>query len=43
MIIFQLSNVEYLDYGNIGIGICYDMRFPEMAMIAARKGIIYFY
>ncbi|CAB4391910.1 unnamed protein product [Rhizophagus irregularis] len=28
------------DYGKIGIGICYDMRFPEMAMIAARKGCI---
>ncbi|CAG8472046.1 13826_t:CDS:10 [Rhizophagus irregularis] len=28
------------DYGKIGIGICYDMRFPEMAMIASRKGCI---
>ncbi|CAI2180419.1 2485_t:CDS:10 [Funneliformis geosporum] len=28
------------DYGKVGIGICYDMRFPEMAMIAARKGCI---
>ncbi|RIA91993.1 carbon-nitrogen hydrolase [Glomus cerebriforme] len=28
------------DYGKIGIGICYDIRFPEMAMIAARKGCI---
>ncbi|CCD24449.1 putative hydrolase NDAI_0D01350 [Naumovozyma dairenensis CBS 421] len=24
-------------YGNIGIGICYDLRFPELAMISARK------
>ncbi|KAI8975162.1 carbon-nitrogen hydrolase [Mycotypha africana] len=27
-------------YGKLGIGICYDMRFPEMAMIAARKGCL---
>lgn len=23
----------------LGIGICYDVRFPEMAMIAARRGV----
>jgi predicted amidohydrolase len=28
----------FKDFGRIGIGICYDVRFPEMAMIAARKG-----
>jgi len=28
------------DYGRIGIAICYDIRFPELAMIAARKGAI---
>jgi omega-amidase len=26
------------EYGKIGLGICYDMRFPELAMIASRKG-----
>ncbi len=26
------------EYGKIGLGICYDVRFPELATIAARKG-----
>ena len=25
-------------FGKIGVGICYDIRFPELAMISARKG-----
>lgn len=29
-----------IEYGKFGIGICYDMRFPEMAIIAARKGCL---
>jgi omega-amidase len=27
-------------FGKFGIGICYDMRFPEMTMMAARRGCI---
>ena len=26
------------EYGKIGLAICYDVRFPELGMIAARKG-----
>lgn len=26
-------------FGKIGLGICYDIRFPELAMIAARQGV----
>lgn len=25
-------------FGKLGVAICYDLRFPEIAMIAARKG-----
>ncbi|KAJ1649167.1 Omega-amidase nit3 [Dispira simplex] len=28
------------EFGPIAVGICYDLRFPEMAMIAARQGCI---
>lgn len=27
-----------LEFARIGLGICYDVRFPELAMINARKG-----
>lgn len=32
------STLVDTEYGKIGVGICYDMRFPELAMIASRKG-----
>ncbi|GAA5914197.1 hypothetical protein JCM5296_003882 [Sporobolomyces johnsonii] len=28
------------EFGKIGVGICYDVRFPELAMIAARQGCV---
>lgn len=33
-----LRRVHLADFGKIGVGICYDVRFPELAMIAARRG-----
>ncbi|KAI7831286.1 carbon-nitrogen hydrolase [Gamsiella multidivaricata] len=33
----HLTHVD-TDFGKIGVGICYDIRFPEPAMIAARQG-----
>jgi len=34
----QITEVDLPEYGKIGIGICYDLRFPEVATIAARRG-----
>lgn len=34
----KITLVDLPDYGRIAVGICYDVRFPEMAMIAARRG-----
>ena len=34
----KVTILDIPEYGKIGIAICYDVRFPELAMIAARKG-----
>lgn len=34
----KLTTVNLPEYGKIAIAICYDIRFPEVSMIAARKG-----
>ncbi|GAD92978.1 hypothetical protein ATEG_03360 [Paecilomyces variotii No. 5] len=34
----KLTIIDLPEYGKIGLAICYDIRFPEAAMIAARKG-----
>jgi predicted amidohydrolase len=28
----------HLEFARVGLGICYDVRFPELAMISARQG-----
>lgn len=34
----KVTIVDLPEYGKIMVAICYDVRFPELAMIAARKG-----
>lgn len=34
----KVTIVDLPDYGKIAVAICYDIRFPELATIAARKG-----
>ncbi|KAI8238878.1 hypothetical protein K4K57_002398 [Colletotrichum sp. SAR 10_99] len=34
----SITTVDLLEYGTIGLGICYDIRFAEFATVASRKG-----
>jgi len=34
----DITIVDLPEYGKVAVAICYDIRFPELAMIAARKG-----
>ena len=34
----KITLVDLPPYGKIAIAICYDIRFPELAMVAARRG-----
>ena len=34
----KVTIVDFPEYGKVGVAICYDIRFPELAMVAARKG-----
>lgn len=30
------------DFGRVGVGICHDIRFPELAMLYGAKGCLFF-
>ncbi|KAF4301684.1 putative nitrilase family protein [Botryosphaeria dothidea] len=34
----KVTLVDLPEYGRVAVAICYDVRFPELAMVAARKG-----
>jgi omega-amidase len=34
----KVTLVDLPEYGSVAVAICYDVRFPELAMVAARRG-----
>lgn len=34
----KISIIDLPEYGRLAVAICYDIRFPELAMVAARRG-----
>lgn len=38
----KITLVDLPEYGKIAVAICYDIRFPELAMVAARRGAFAF-
>lgn len=43
MHLFNMIKIYYVDVGRIGIGICYDIRFQELAAIYAARGWLLVY
>ncbi|KAJ9164725.1 Carbon-nitrogen hydrolase [Coniochaeta hoffmannii] len=38
----KITVVDLPEYGRLAVAICYDIRFPELAMVAARRGAFAF-
>ncbi|KAE9374616.1 carbon-nitrogen hydrolase [Stipitochalara longipes BDJ] len=34
----KVTIIDFPEYGKVGVAMCYDIRFPELATIASRKG-----
>ena len=38
MLLQYAAQYLHSEFARVGLGICYDVRFPELAMISARQG-----